>query len=155
MAALGTGSGEPATAGFDFTGDPAASQVSLQADEKLRVIVRSDPEWWWVRKASGGEGYVPHNYVTIDVAAGGSDGGGGGADELAQGVGEMGFGGGSGPAEEAEAEIEAEIDIRASTFQASSVASNNVEDLLAKDNEDESLAKYKASLLGAAAEGDR
>ena len=49
--------GEAATAGYDFTGDPAASQVSLAAHEKVIVLVRSNPEWWWVRKAGGAEGY--------------------------------------------------------------------------------------------------
>jgi len=38
--------------------------------------------------------------------------------------------------------------------QVSSKASNNVADILAADSGDESLAKYKASLLGAAATGD-
>jgi Rho GDP-dissociation inhibitor len=39
-------------------------------------------------------------------------------------------------------------------YQVSNKASNNVADILAADAEDESLAKYKASLLGAAATGD-
>jgi Rho GDP-dissociation inhibitor len=39
-------------------------------------------------------------------------------------------------------------------YQVSSKASNNVADILAADADDESLAKYKASLLGAAADGD-
>ena len=56
MAAQAT-AGDAATAGYAFTGDPSANQVSLVAGEKIVVLVRSNPEWWWVRKVGGAEGY--------------------------------------------------------------------------------------------------
>ena len=43
---------------------------------------------------------------------------------------------------------------RGRTYTASEKASGNVNELLAQDNEDESLRKYKEQLLGAAAKGD-
>ena len=42
----------------------------------------------------------------------------------------------------------------ASVFQFSDASSRNVADILAKDSEDESLRRYKESLLGSAAHGD-
>jgi Rho GDP-dissociation inhibitor len=51
-----------------------------------------------------------------------------------------------GGAEEESADLEG--------YQASSKASNNVAEIMNQDSNDESLAKYKASLLGAAATGD-
>jgi len=53
-----------------------------------------------------------------------------------------------------DAGAEAACSTSSAGYQASASASTNVAELLSKDNEDESLRRYKEQLLGAAASGD-
>ena len=46
-----------------FQGD-GAGQVAAREGEALRILARSNPEWWYVRTEAG-EGYMPASYIQL------------------------------------------------------------------------------------------
>ncbi|EJD53499.1 hypothetical protein AURDEDRAFT_79945 [Auricularia subglabra TFB-10046 SS5] len=61
--------GEGASALYDFGAD-GDDELSVREGEKLRVLDRSNDEWWKCRNVYGAEGVVPASYVELDAGAG-------------------------------------------------------------------------------------
>ncbi|KAH7105422.1 hypothetical protein BKA62DRAFT_689653 [Auriculariales sp. MPI-PUGE-AT-0066] len=56
--------GEPATALYDFGAD-GEDELTAREGERLRVLDRSNDEWWKCRNAYGAEGVIPASYVEL------------------------------------------------------------------------------------------
>lgn len=56
--------GEPGAALYDFAAD-GEDELSVREGEKLRVLDRTNEEWWKCRNVYGAEGVVPSSYVEV------------------------------------------------------------------------------------------
>ena len=54
---------EPAVALFDFRAADE-NDVSVRRGETVCVLNKEDPDWWWVERENGDEGFVPTSYIT-------------------------------------------------------------------------------------------
>jgi len=58
--------GEGAAALYDFAAD-GEDELTVRSGERLRVIDRTNDEWWKCRNSYGAEGVVPASYVDVSV----------------------------------------------------------------------------------------
>lgn len=58
---------------YDFSakGD---DELTVEENERLTIVDRSDDEWWLVRNSQGQEGVVPAQYVELDEGGGAANG---------------------------------------------------------------------------------